>query len=135
GSLIECQNQILGEGVSVVGTPFSLHYQSDRTPGRKLNDTLDIPLSGITVPVSLKRIDLEVLIAGRRFTQEFPAAPNQRTTFAWDGKDAYSRTLQGEQVATIRIGYVYAAIYQTPAQFEKSFALLSGVPIRGNFAC
>ena len=34
-SIIGCQNQMLGEAVGVVGTPFGLHYQSDRSPGRK----------------------------------------------------------------------------------------------------
>lgn len=34
GSVIGCQNQTLGEDVTIVGTDFSLHYQSDRLPGR-----------------------------------------------------------------------------------------------------
>ncbi|MBI3478006.1 MAG: RHS repeat-associated core domain-containing protein [Acidobacteria bacterium] len=34
GSVIGCQNQTLGEDVPIVGTDFSLHYQSDRLPGR-----------------------------------------------------------------------------------------------------
>src|SRR5262249_10506748 len=76
----------------------------------------------------------EVLIAGRKFTQQFSAAPNLRTAFTWDGKDAYNRALQGEQVATIRIGYVYDAVYQTPAQLQRSFAALSGIPLSGNRA-
>ena len=43
-SIIECQNQILGEAVGVVGTAFALHYQSDRVPGRRSAYTVDIPL-------------------------------------------------------------------------------------------
>jgi YD repeat-containing protein len=34
GSIIGCQNQTLGEDVPIIGTDFSLHYQSDRLPGR-----------------------------------------------------------------------------------------------------
>ncbi|MGD9851402.1 MAG: RHS repeat domain-containing protein [Nitrospirales bacterium] len=34
GSVIACENQSLGEAMDVVGTPFTLHYQSDRVPGR-----------------------------------------------------------------------------------------------------
>jgi RHS repeat-associated protein len=34
GSIIGCENQSLGESVGLVGTPFRLHYQSDRVPGR-----------------------------------------------------------------------------------------------------
>ncbi len=36
GSDIECQNQILGEMVNVVGTPVTLHYTSDRMLGRAI---------------------------------------------------------------------------------------------------
>jgi hypothetical protein len=43
--------------------------------------------------------------------QSFPAAINQRTTFAWDGRDAYGRTLQGPQPAGVRIGYTYGLRY------------------------
>jgi hypothetical protein len=58
GSVIGCETQALGEALPVTGTPFSLHYQSERVPGRKAEKTLAIPLSGASVPASLKRIDL-----------------------------------------------------------------------------
>lgn len=35
-SVIGCENQSLGETVDIVGTPFALHYQSDRVGGRFL---------------------------------------------------------------------------------------------------
>src|SRR5659263_292808 len=50
GSIIGCQDMVLGEAVDMTGTPFSLHYQSDRVPGRKEAYTLKIPLSGASVP-------------------------------------------------------------------------------------
>src|SRR5206468_3722351 len=50
GSIVECQNQVLGEMVGVSGTPFSLHYQSDRVAGHNVNNTVKIPLSGSSVP-------------------------------------------------------------------------------------
>jgi YD repeat-containing protein len=134
GSSIGCETQTLGEAVSVTGTPFRLHYQSDRTPGNKEVYTVQIPLSGASMPASLKRIDLEVLVAGQRVTQSFTAAPNQTTTFTWNGQDVYGRPLQGLQLVTVRIGYVYDAVYQQPAQFAQSFARLSGVPIAGSRA-
>ncbi len=133
GSIIECQNQILGERLSVTGAPFSLNYRSDRVPGRK-NNKVDIPLSGASVPASLRRIELEVSIAGRQFNQTFPVTPNQSYTFEWDGKDAYGRNLQGNQPVNIRVGYVYGAVYQQPVQFAQSFGLASGAPISGNRA-
>ena len=73
GSLIECESQTVGESVALIGTSLSLNYRSDRVPGRKSPNTLLIPLSGDTVPASLKRIDLEISIAGRTFDSEFLA--------------------------------------------------------------
>ena len=35
GSVIECQNQVLGESIPVTGTPFSLNYRSSRAPGER----------------------------------------------------------------------------------------------------
>src|SRR5262249_39430533 len=131
---VECQNQTLGETVPIVGTPFSLNYRSNRVPGHRAANRLSIPLSGATIPDSLMRIDLEVLVAGRRFSQQFPAAPNQRYTFVWDGKDAYGRTLQGQQPITVRIGYLYQAVYLTPASLSASFAAMSDLLITGNRA-
>ncbi|MCJ7550096.1 MAG: hypothetical protein MUQ30_10480, partial [Anaerolineae bacterium] len=134
GSIIECQSQVLREEVNLSNVPFSLNYRSDRVPGRTLAYTLDIPLSSSSVPTTLLRIDLEVFIAGQRFTQQFSTAPNQHFTFRWDGKDAYGRTVLGEQRITTRIGYVYGAVYQEPAQLTQAFAALSGVPLTANRA-
>jgi hypothetical protein len=114
--------------VSLSNAPFSLNYRSDRAPGRKAAYALDIPLSSTSVPTGLKRIELEVFIAGQRYTQQFSAAPNQHVSFTWDGKDAYGQTLPGQQRITTRIGYVYGATYQQPAQLAQGFAALSGVP-------
>lgn len=79
GSIIECENQTLRESISVAGTPFSLSYSSARVPGRKA--TVDISLSGATVPVGLQGIELRIYVAGREFIKNFTAAPNQRYTF------------------------------------------------------
>jgi RHS repeat-associated protein len=125
GSILECENQILGERVPVVGTPFRLHYQSDRVPGRRVSSTLKVPLSQDRIPVSLRRIELAIGVAGRYFSQSFPAAPNLTYTFAWDGKDAYGRSLQGKVPATVAVGYVYGGVYYTPAEFDASFAAFS----------
>ncbi|MFZ5699038.1 MAG: Ig-like domain-containing protein, partial [Pseudomonadota bacterium] len=132
GSIIECQNQTLGERLSVTGTPFNLNYRSDRVPGR--NHVLDIPLSDTSVPASLKRIELEIFVAGREFKQSVAAQPNQTYRFEWDGKDAYGRSLQGRQPVTARVGYVYAAVYATPSEFGIAFAAFGDAPMSGNRA-
>jgi sugar lactone lactonase YvrE/uncharacterized membrane protein YgcG len=122
GSIIASQTQTLGETLPLTGMPFQLHYESDRVPGHKADYTLRIPLSASSVPDSLLRIELKVLVAGRIFTETFLPETNLTTTFTWDGLDAYGRSLQGDQPVTIRIGYVYPAVYRTPAENDQSFA-------------
>ncbi|HEV8635606.1 MAG TPA: PKD domain-containing protein [Chloroflexota bacterium] len=117
GSIIGCQNQTLGEAVGVPGTPFGLHYESDRTPGNKAAYSLEIPLSGAQLPPSLRQIELAVFVAGQVHARSFLPAPNQRTTFTWDGKDVYGRTLQGVQRIIVGIGYTYGAIYARTSRF------------------
>jgi RHS repeat-associated protein len=111
-----------------------LNYGSDRVTGYRDPYTLVIPLSGNTIPPPLKRIELQILVAGKRFASSFTAAPNQSTTFVWDGTDVYGRVLQGAQPVTIRIGYVYDAVYQAPAQVAQSFGKYPGVSVTGNSA-
>jgi RHS repeat-associated protein len=132
GSIIECQNQLMGQRVPVTGTPFTLNYRSDRVPGRKAAYTLDIPLSGAILPDSLKRIDLHITIAGRNFMQSFPAETDQHHRFTWDGRDAFGREVHGAQSATIRLGYVYPAVFYEPADFERSFSQTGTGRISGN---
>src|SRR5439155_14176218 len=88
GARIDDLAQTAAESVAVAGTPYQLVYQSDRTASRFTND-VQIPLSGPTVPASLKRIDLDVTVGARTFHQEFPPAPNLSTEFTWDGLDAF----------------------------------------------
>ncbi|MDB5309938.1 MAG: repeat protein [Gemmataceae bacterium] len=131
GSIIEIQNQGLGESVPLAGTSLGLHYSSTRVPGRTAAYTLDLPLSGPDVPKSLRRIELEVVVAGQRLQKTFPPGPNQRFTFTWDGKDAYGRHVPAQRPATVRIGYVYGAVYeQTPAFAAPA----TGTPVTGDAA-
>jgi RHS repeat-associated protein len=111
GSVIRIQNQALGEDLAVAGTPFTLHYQSDRQPGAVGLYTVQIPLSDAILPNGLKRIDVEVEVAGQLHAARFPAEPNLSTSFTWDGKDAFGRAVQGQQQATVRVGYVYSGVY------------------------
>jgi len=137
GSVIGCEDQTLGESVPVVGTDFRLHYRSRRTPGRKVAYRVSIPLTGATIQPTLRRIDLVVDVAGQHFAQTFAAAANQTTTYTWDGHDAYGRVVRGERPVTIRIGYVYKAIYLQPGEgTSRAFAVLAlaGFPITGSIA-
>ena len=133
GCIIEAESQVLGESLAVTGTPFSLNYRSNRVPGRKTLYTLEISLRGISVPASLKHIQLEITIAGQRFQKRFPVG-TLSTTFVWAGKDAFGRRVQGPQTAKVRIGYVYDAIYYKASDFAQSFGNVGTGPITGSRA-
>jgi RHS repeat-associated protein len=134
GSIVECQNQTLGQTIGIVGTPFPLNYRSDRVPDRQSAFLLDIPASGTSVPASVKRIEVDVSIAGQRFTQSLSAAPNQRVSIAWDGRDAYQRTLQGRQAYSGSVAFVYDAEYLASVGQAAAFAVPGTTPLGGVLA-
>ena len=132
-SIIECTNQVLGETIGVAGTPFALHYMSDRVPGRRAAYELDVPLDPGALPGSVQRIDLEVQVAGRRFVESFTATPGQTGAFAWDGLDAFGRLTQGKQPYQAKVGWVYDADYGVPPGIDSPvFGLPSTGPITGD---
>ena len=132
GSLILCEDQVLGEQAAIAGTPFALVYQSDRVPGRRTGDSLEIPLTGANPPASLGRVDLTIEVAGRTITRTYPRTPNLNYTYIFDGLDAYGRPVVGRQNVDVKIDYVYSAIYRAPGSFSSSFAAVGGQTISGN---
>lgn len=125
GSIIAVENQSLGEAVEIVGTPFSLVYQSDRLPGRKdaswdarkqalggwtLNahhaydpaaNTLHLGDGTTRQPESLgtvKRVNGQYLIASESGAQ----------IYAFDGTGRHLRTIDGLTNA-LRFRFAYDA--------------------------
>ena len=87
-SIIECGNQTLGEDIPVVGTGMSLHYRSDRVPGRRAAYQTDIPLTDATVPASLEATTLEVTVAGPapRLAVRTGREPEHVIRMGWPGR-------------------------------------------------
>jgi RHS repeat-associated protein len=111
-SIVEAQNQVLGQRIPIAGTPYSLNYRSDRSQGRQLDRQLEIPVTGPdALPDALVSIRVRINIAGREFVEHFPAEPDQSTVFIWDGLDLYGRRLQGRQRVVVNIDYEYPARY------------------------
>ncbi len=95
-SNIYCHSQALGEAVDIVGTPFRLHYRSDRVTGNTARSTIRIPVSESgELPASLQEIQLEIEVAGRSFSRSFGPEPNQIFDYTWDGTDSYGRPVRG----------------------------------------
>jgi len=117
-STITCQRRSLGEDLAIAGTPFTLHYESDRQRGRQ--PTLNIPVSGSSLVGPVLGLALEVSVGGNVFTQSFPAQTNLTTAFSWNGLDAFGRRLQGGQPVGVRVGNTYSSVYQNVDLFGLS---------------
>lgn len=126
--VLEHERQVLREQVPITGAGMSLNYASDRAPGRQR--TVRVPISGSSVPESLRRIEVEATVAGRRYSQTFPAKADQEWRFSWDGLDRFGRPVQGRQQLHLTISYVYDRVYMAPPDVAASFGL---VPVRGGF--
>ncbi len=84
GSIIECQNQVLGEDVPIAGTPFSLHYTSERQPGYRIKLRVPLTKDASTMSASLAAVGLEVSVAGRKIhSSRYLAAADALTQLAF----------------------------------------------------
>jgi RHS repeat-associated protein len=126
GSIIECENQTLGEALPITGTPYTLHYQSDRVEGRASRFGFEVAVTGATVPASLQRVLVRISGVGRTWNYIFNKAPNRRFAFHWDGRDRWGRLMQGSQTFDVEVGYVYKGVYRGPAGGGRSFGSSGG---------
>ncbi len=132
GCIIEAENQVLGESIPIAGTPYTLNYRSSRVPGYVKGRSAEIQISGSSVPSTLRRIDLEIRIAGQVHRYSYPASPNQRMTFIWDGKDGMGRPVWGEATLTYHIHYTYAVVFVGASNVALAFSQAgNGIAING----
>jgi RHS repeat-associated protein len=143
GSVINCDAQTLGESLPLVGTPFNLHYASQRTPGWQVGNIVDIPVTVGTPPTGLKAIGLNAQVGGQTIFRRWgrgsagntygitglysgtigAIGPDISVRLVWDGKDGYGRLTNGRPLARFDITYVYDFTYYTArSDFEQSFA-------------
>ncbi len=127
GSAIGCESQTLHEDVPIAGTTVSLHYSSARARGRASGLSATIPITGSTLPVSTKRVDVQIAIAGQSIEQSFAPTPNASMRFTWNGKDVWGRPLLGSERAKITISNIYDAKYIKTPTFGASIA--GSVPV------
>ena len=119
-SYISHRSRIFHEDIPIPGTDITLHYSSNRVPGYKT--AITVPVSGDTVPSVLNKIVVKVEVAGRILEKELSPLPNQITEFIWDGLDHLGNQITGSAVALVKVGFVYDAVYASPANFAQAFA-------------
>lgn len=132
GCDISPQAQTAGEKIPIVGTPYSLHYRSDRVPGRKARSTIDIPITADSIPSSLESLELSINIAGRRIEEAFGPQPDLSYIFEWDGLDGFGRTVYGSVSANIKITYIYPCEYRPANGFAQSGSSAEIIGTRGS---
>ncbi|MES9895786.1 MAG: Ig-like domain-containing protein, partial [Candidatus Thiodiazotropha endolucinida] len=122
-SIIECQSQVLGESHTLAGTPYALNYRSNRARGWLRNDKFRINLIENAPPSSLKRVELDLNVAGKRESLVFTPEPDLFYTIEVEGEDAYGRPI-GDTPISASIKYVYTAQYygvDSSNSFARSF--------------
>ncbi|MCG6910469.1 MAG: hypothetical protein LJE94_10145, partial [Deltaproteobacteria bacterium] len=118
-SFVDEKNRVFYEDIPIPGTGMKLYYSSGRVEG--YNTSITVPASGDAVPASLKKIAVEVKVAGKILTREFQPLPNQTAQFYWDGRDYLGNPLETPIEAHINVGWVYDAFYARAGDFEQAF--------------
>ncbi|HVW25527.1 MAG TPA: RHS repeat-associated core domain-containing protein [Polyangiaceae bacterium] len=121
------ETQALGQSIGVAGTPYSLHYQSDRTMAYGPGYQLEVPLIGDTVPPGLNGVLSTVEIAGQQYQQYFDPSANLHHVVTWDGNDGFGRSLQGPQLASVSITFFYDGAFAIGESFGSAALATPGV--------
>ena len=111
GSVVDCDDRILGEEVPLAGVPFSLCYRSVRAQGDAVIRTVRVPVVGAIVPQGVISATVELDVAGRSYStvvQGPITLSSEPVTITWDGRDAYGRFVSGAVPAKLRIGYLFS---------------------------
>jgi RHS repeat-associated protein len=119
-SFVEERSRIFHEEIRIPGTEVKLHYASNRVEG--YNVIINVPVSGDTVPESVKRIIAKLKVAGRTFEQVLDPLPNQNIDFIWDGLDYLGKRINWPITAYVSIAFVYDVIYLGAGEWAQAFA-------------
>ena len=127
GSIIECQNQILGQRIPVVGTPFTLNYRSDRVPGRLAARTVNIPVTGSSVPAeSFSRSCWRLRWPGENSTTHLLLHQISLMNLHGTAMMLTAARFRGGSRRPSEIGYKYPMIYYpVPSDFDDAFGRMN----------
>jgi RHS repeat-associated protein len=114
------ERQALTQGFGVAAAPFSLVYQSDRTPGYRQGYHVELPVIGKKVPEGLRRVVAKLSVAGQTLSQELAPKADLTAPFDWDGKDAFGRLVQGQQRADVSVSYIYDGELRPSESFGRT---------------
>ncbi|MBS1969335.1 MAG: hypothetical protein JSU04_03470 [Bdellovibrionales bacterium] len=112
GSVINIDAQTFVESIPIVGTNWSLTYDSQRTLGYKQGRSINVAVLGTAPPTSLTSVDVELNFAGR--TENFSLTPvdNLNFNYTWNHLDSSSNAVLNA------IPITYKAKYKNGTAFE-----------------
>ncbi len=108
GSIVLCEDRILGEQVPLAGTPYSVNYWSMRAQGDAVMRTIRVPVTETTQPPFVRKAIVQLDVVGRHYSEEVPGPLTSGmppVVFTWDGKDAYGRVVNGVVTGRVSVGY------------------------------
>lgn len=109
GSIIDIERQSLGEAVPVVGTPFTLNYQSANMPGDARERTVTVPFTRDNHS-RFKSRSMQVDALGK--STLIPVAnADAAVSFIWDGTDFAGRFAPGVHELKIITKEIYSSSY------------------------
>ncbi len=115
GSIIECEEQVMGETLGLAGTGLTLNYRSSRTPGYSPSSSVLISLLDPQAMAGLQSVQLKIsdVMAGQVLNETFSATeiisqPTYR--FDWEGEDAFGRDTVSSTFLNIELNYFYGGV-------------------------
>ncbi|MEO8799780.1 MAG: hypothetical protein ABI551_17935, partial [Polyangiaceae bacterium] len=123
GSIIHCESAGLGEAQPLAGTGQSLMYLSERQLPYEPSRSLNLRLTGDTVPPGVVAVQAWVDVAGQHQPvgpmpgNRFAATPNLTAEFRWDGKNVLGEQQLGTTQARVTVDYLYKAVYSNDPSF------------------
>lgn len=112
GSVINIDAQTFTESIPIVGTDWSLTYDSQRAIGYKQGRSINIAVLGSSPPSNLTSVDVELDFAGRTENFSLTPADNLNFMYTWDHFDS------GTNRIFKAIPITYKAKYKNGTPFE-----------------
>ncbi|MFO0616984.1 MAG: RHS repeat-associated core domain-containing protein [Polyangiaceae bacterium] len=138
GSVIECDNGIVGERIGVPGTGVTLTHFSDRAAGYNETRRVHVSFGTENAPATLVGAEIVVAVAGKRYTSVItcPCAPDAATDITWDGRDDQGRIVQGSVTANISLTHFFPPVMTISSggggggggSFGSAPAMIAGAP-------
>ncbi|EGT52268.1 hypothetical protein CAEBREN_21863 [Caenorhabditis brenneri] len=104
-SRIVVDSRSIVESLPIQGTDIRLVYDSSRSPAAP--STLLIGLLDDRIDKDLRKVHVNIRIAGRRFDRTLAPRTNLTYVFAWDKMNAYRQSESGLVPVTVEVGYEY----------------------------